>query len=391
MTPLIRKYRKAAFLAVLALLGLAVVLPASAHTPDGCERVRGEVADRLLVLDAATEQGGLTSAQQSHITRERAILAKALAHCAGTPSASPSASTPTGAPTSPPASSPAASPSGSPSATPSPSGPLPAAWPDADNTGPPAGTVLTAYTGPCTITAAVVIDAKAVDCDLDIRAAGVEIRNSVVNGSVSTPDDMATTASVVVVDSLITYPTVTSAGRTMVGAVNVTLLRVEVDGGNRGVYCRKRCDVRDSWIHGIKVVGSLHASAVRVSQDATLVHNTIVCDAPDNSSGGGCSADLTGYPDFEPVRNNHIEGNLIKATSGGFCAYGGATAGKPYSNDPTNATNIVFRDNVFERGTSPGQHGFTCGYYGAVTDFAPGRTGNVWENNRYDDGAVLNP
>lgn len=362
-------------LAIIALLAVALVLPASAHTPDGCDRVRAEVADRTLVLDAATEQGGLTSAQRDQIARERTILAKALAHCATVPSPTPTSDPPTS----------------SPSASPSSSSAPPAAWPGADNTGPTAGTALTNYAGPCTITAAVVIEAKTVNCDLDIRATGVEIRNSVVNGSVSTPDDMATTASVTVIDSVITYPTVTSAGRTMVGAVNVTLLRVEVSGGNRGVYCRKNCDVRDSWIHGIKVVGSLHASAIRVSQDATLVHNTILCDAPDNSAGGGCSADLTGYPDFEPVRNNHIEGNLFPETTGGFCAYGGATAGKPYSGDPTNATGVVFLSNVFARGTSPDEHGFTCGYYGAITDFAPGRTGNRWENNRYDDGTVLTP
>ena len=56
----------------------------------------------------------------------------------------------------------------------------------------------------------------------------------------------------------------------------------------------------------------------------------------------------------------------------GFCAYGGATGGKPYSSDPTNATNQKFTNNVFQRGGNS-----KCGTYGPVTSFNPNRTGNV--------------
>jgi hypothetical protein len=388
VTPL-RRW-KLAFLCALALLGLTVVLvPASAHTPEGCDRVRVEVADRLLVLDAATEQGGLTTGQRDQITRERAILAKALTHCAGTPSASPS-----GAPTTPPASSPPASPSTPPTSSPStsPSSPPPAAWPDADNTGPPPSLTLTAYTGPCTITTAdTVIDAKTVNCDLDIRTTGVQITRSAVNGAITgTPG-----ATYTVADSDVdAAPGTTKRAVTAIGDGGgvATVLRSDVRGGNRGIYCITGCTVRDSYVHGIEVQADWHASALRVGSGATVVHNTLWCDAPDNSTGGGCSADLTGYPDFEPIRDNTIDGNLFKATPGGYCAYGGGSNGKPYSDDPTNATGIKFRDNVFERGTTPGDHGTpTCGYYGAISDFEVGRTGNEWSGNTYDDGTVLNP
>ena len=70
----------------------------------------------------------------------------------------------------------------------------------------------------------------------------------------------------------------------------------------------------------------------------------------------------------------------------GFCAYGGGTQGKPYSADPTNATNIVFTNNVFQGGAN-----HKCGAYGPVTDFVTGGTGNVWTNNRWDNGAVVPP
>jgi hypothetical protein len=101
----------------------------------------------------------------------------------------------------------------------------------------------------------------------------------------------------------------------------------------------------------------------------------------------GCSADLTGYPDFAPIKNNTIRRNLFLASpTDSFCAYGGATSGKPFSSDPTNATNQVFTENVFQRGANG-----KCGAFGPITDFATGRTGNVWSGNVWDNGGVVSP
>ena len=48
-------------------------------------------------------------------------------------------------------------------------------FPGPDNTGVPVGTVLTPYTGPCTITVAnTVIDSKIISCELLIRANNVD-------------------------------------------------------------------------------------------------------------------------------------------------------------------------------------------------------------------------
>ena len=97
---------------------------------------------------------------------------------------------------------------------------------------------------------------------------------------------------------------------------------------------------------------------------------------------------MTGYPDFAPINHNTIDGNLFIANpiGLGFCAYGGGTAGKPYSDDPTNATYIVFSNNVFQKGSNG-----KCGAYGAVTDFDTGGTGNTWFNNLWDDGTPVAP
>lgn len=255
-------------------------------------------------------------------------------------------------------------------------------FPNASNTGVPAGTQLTAYTGPCTITAAnTVIDSKTVNCDLNIRAAGVVIRNSKINGSVAT-DENSTGYSFTITDSHV------DAGDrivTGVGAVNFTAIRVHVQGGNRSMHCWHDCEIRDSYVHGQMTdeTGVAHESGIRMGRNVTLRHNTIICDAPDVPPDAGCSAALTGYGDFAPVENNLVENNYFPGTTGGFCAYGGSSQGKPYS-DATN--NIRFIGNVFGRGSSG-----RCGWYGAITSFDTSEPGNVWSNNTWTDGTVLPP
>ncbi|WP_157758284.1 DUF4082 domain-containing protein [Cystobacter fuscus] len=258
----------------------------------------------------------------------------------------------------------------------------PSGFPNASNTGVPAGTQLTPYTGPCTVTAAnTVIDSKTVNCDLVIRASGVTIRNSKINGTVSTEEN-STGYSFTLTDSHV------DAGDrlvTGVGAVNFTAVRVHVQGGNRSIHCWRDCEIRDSYVHGQMTdeTGTAHESGIRMGRNATIRHNTITCDAPDVPPDAGCSAALTGYGDFAPVENNLVENNYFPGTTGGFCAYGGSSRGKPYS-DSTN--NIRFIGNVFGRGSSG-----RCGYYGAITSFDTSEPGNVWSNNTWEDGTVLPP
>lgn len=258
-------------------------------------------------------------------------------------------------------------------------------WPGPDNTGVPAAVTLTAYSGPCTITAAnTVIDGKTVSCDLVIRASNVVIRNSRIEGSVAAENnpDYSFTIS----DSEVRLGQAGAGGATGIGEANFTALRVEVTGGNRSILCASNCTVRDSWVHGQNITGTVrvHASGIRQSQGSTLLHNAIGCDAENTPAEGGCSAGLTGYGDFEPVRDNRVEKNLFLETTGGACAYGGSSGddgSKPYGKD---AANVRFIDNVFQRGKSG-----KCGVYFPITDFDSIRPGNAWQNNRWDDGATL--
>ncbi len=108
--------------------------------------------------------------------------------------------------------------------------------------------MLTPYTGSCTITAGnVTIDRKIITCDqLRVLGPNVVITNSIVKGTVYS-DCCYLNGSFSITDSEIQGPNSTG---TVVGEARFSLLRVEVTGGSRSVYCNSECDVRDSYLHG---------------------------------------------------------------------------------------------------------------------------------------------
>jgi hypothetical protein len=179
-----------------------------------------------------------------------------------------------------------------------------------------------------------------------------------------------------------------------VGYRNFTISRTEIINTNRAAYCEKTCTITDSYFHGTNLwpdpSNLAHASSVRNEQYLTLRHNALNCDykGPFNNDEVGCSADMSGYPDFAPIMHDTIDKNLfMQGNIGeGYCVYGGGTAGKPFSSDPNNATYIVFTNNVFQRGANG-----RCGTYGPVTAFAANNPGNQWVNNRWDSGELVAP
>jgi len=227
-----------------------------------------------------------------------------------------------------------------------------------------------------------------VNCFLRILAKGVVIKNSAINGGVYA-DYNDNVGSFTITDSRVFAGNGPGTG---IGDAYFTATRVEVTGGTRSINCYANCTVRDSYVHGQfhDTSGVHHESGIRVNTNSTLIGNTIACDAPDFPPDAGCSAAITGYPDFDPVQNNVIEGNLIRAGSGGYCAYGGSTAGKPYSGQ---TRDIRFTNNVWERGTDMGAggRGYVCGYWGPITSFDINAPGNAWTNNRWDDGTAVAP
>lgn len=240
-----------------------------------------------------------------------------------------------------------------------------------------------------------VIDGKSITGDLRIKAANVVVKNSHVYGDVRI-DAGDSGYSFTIQDSTVDAgPTDGSASYdgTGIGARDFTALRVNVIHGKRSINCFLNCTVQDSYLHGQANPGAdnSHESAVRMGDGSTIVHNTLACEGLNNAADGGCSADLTGYGDFAVVQNDLIQNNLFKAqlTGGGTCAYGGSTAGKPYS---AGTNHIRFLGNTFERGTNKSDHGlYVCGYYASSMDFDASAPGNEWSGNTYDDGTSVGP
>ncbi|HWB79217.1 MAG TPA: hypothetical protein VG755_29855 [Nannocystaceae bacterium] len=263
-------------------------------------------------------------------------------------------------------------------------------WPSELSTGIPPGTMLGDYDGSCTVTENdLVIDAMTVTCDpLIIRAANVQITRSKIEGSVLVEAPMMGWSFTITDSEIDAGPVQGTDDDSGIGKSDFVALRVNVYGGKRGVWCEYACSVTDSWIHDQSPdpSGMAHESAVRMGDGSTIAHNSILCNAPDFPPDAGCSADLTGYGDFAPIQNNTIHRNLFMATTGGACAYGGSSGddgSKPYGDQ---AANIVFEENVFQRG-----RGGNCGFYFPITDFDSTRPGNEWIANVWDDGEPLPP
>jgi hypothetical protein len=285
-----------------------------------------------------------------------------------------------------------------PTVPPTPTQPPATGFPDASNTGVPSGTVLTPYPG-CVIAETVTLDARQFNCDADdllIRARNVVITNSKILGGIEIDTDQNRTWSLTLTDSTVQ----SGPGDLTIANGNVTLIRDNISGGHNGLECQEHssfCVMRDSYVHdqyapatgpthlgGFLALGSvvpctgIDAGGVKACVEFT--HNTIVCDAPVNTDGGGCTGDINLIPHFGPLHGAVIQNNLLGANTGSaYCTYGGARVENP-------ADHIIYRDNVFQRGTNG-----RCADYGPVTSFDSNAVGNVWSNNLYDDGTVVAP
>ncbi len=88
-------------------------------------------------------------------------------------------------------------------------------------------------------------------------------------------------------------------------------------------------------------------------------------------------------PNFAPISGALVQNNFLGANMGSaYCTYGGekSTSPTPHSD------HIVYKDNVFQRGTN-----LKCAAYGPVTDFNVNGAGNVWTNNKWEDGQPIDP
>lgn len=262
------------------------------------------------------------------------------------------------------------------------SSPTPAAFPDEANTGVPAGTPLTKYTGSCAFEkAGVVVQNKIIDCDrVAILAPDITIRSSQINGWIDV--EPGNNAHLTLVESEV------DAGKSQTPAVgfqNVKVRRSDIRGGQTSVQCASDCDIEDSLLHDqMKPVGPQHLGGYLSNGGSNVVlrHNTVECTPENNAEGGACTGSVQIFGDFGPLINFRFEDNLIKATPGGYCAnFGYNPDTKKFGRNPTR---IVVINNVFQRGPNG-----KCGVWGPMTGFNSGGKGNVFAGNTWDDGSPL--
>jgi hypothetical protein len=230
----------------------------------------------------------------------------------------------------------------------------------------PAGTVLTPYTGPRTITTAgTVIDSKDVSGSLTIRAKNVTIRNSKIHDDPNAVAGVFTDGgSVTITDSEIynfevgiTYS-------------NWTAIRVNIhDTTFDGMKISSNVRLQDSWVHKPKPSSDAHWDGGQVQNGVT---NTVIQGNFIDATGADTNSALFLCPDLGPSTNGPltVTGNWLNG--GNFTVFIlDGNNGRYY------ISNISVINNRFGRGS----------YYGPARVNVPVTwSGNVWD----DTGKTVN-
>jgi hypothetical protein len=223
----------------------------------------------------------------------------------------------------------------------------------------PAGTVLTPYTGPATITAnGTVIDAKDIPIGLTIRASNVVITRSRIHSGSGMA--VQVDGSLSISDS-----TITDSGNGL-GGDNFTATRVDLTRlTDDGVKLGNNVHVDQSWCHDLTPSAGAHADCGQMQ--AGVVNMSVTNSWFD----GGSNSALFLAPDLGPSTNGPvlISNNVLGAGNYTlFCVDG--------DNGTYFVKNITITNNQFLR---------TSQYGPARLNVPVTATGNTW----YDNGQPL--
>ena len=165
--------------------------------------------------------------------------------------------------------------------------------------------------------------------------------------------------------------------------------------------CEAYCGYYDSWAHGGYLEKSFHYNAIGSNGNEVptspfvIEHNYMNCGdfegkAPDVTAEAGCTSDLGLLGDYGPASNTTVHRNYFAPaiptaeynsdTQPGYCFSPGFGTNKPYNY----AENLIFTENIFARGPTG-----KCGEFGPVGGWSY-TGGNVWSDNKWDDGTPLN-
>jgi hypothetical protein len=132
--------------------------------------------------------------------------------------------------------------------------------------------------------------------------------------------------------------------------------------------------VKDNYIHDPGFIALDHTNGIMSNGgqvQLTITHNTVF-----NQHGQADAIAL--FEDFSPQANRTITNNLV--AGGAYSIYGGATK----TSEPT--SNIVITGNRFAT-----QFFAKGGAYGPIAYFAPSGKGNTWSNNTWDTSRLSIP
>ena len=224
-------------------------------------------------------------------------------------------------------------------------------YPDATNTGVPAGVTLT-NSGSVTVNTngAVIQNLRITDGQIIVNANNVTIRNVRITGCTYYPIDYASgRTGLVIEDTEIASdcPQTTAC----MSFSNYTARRVKCSGGSDGFKANSNVTIEDSYIYGLAVTQDSHNDGIQSTggSNVTLRHNTIDTNTAGVAIQFG-SAD-TGWL---------VTNNLVRATGWAFNG-GSGTADK------------VVTENTFAH------------VPGGDVPASPGGSGNTWSGNYYDD------
>jgi hypothetical protein len=232
---------------------------------------------------------------------------------------------------------------------------IPSGFPTAETTGVPAGTVLTTYTGPMTITTdGTVIDGKIINGSLVIEADNVIIRNCKITYD-SWWGVSAGGKNIVIQDCDITGPGYGGdSNSSIVG--NGTFLRNDISQSENGILLDGNSSiVKWNYIHDLQDSGSAHYDGIEIHGNvngALIEDNTIISRDTSN---------VFIKNNFGPISNITINHNYMAGVAGYNIYVDGRASGGPI-------TGVTITNNYLEKGV--------YGYY-SIDNSSPTISGNI--------------
>jgi Right handed beta helix region len=237
-------------------------------------------------------------------------------------------------------------------------------WPNASNTGVPAGTVLTPHVGNITARANQTFENLDITGVLTVRVTGVTVKNCRVNGNRDYYCIDANQYPVTVIDSEL-------YNSNMCGSIckGGNFLRCNIWETQKGVTLQGGDTVQDCYIHDLIDLGN-HPNSVEIYSGSNFTVRHCYMTSP----GTSCVIVATNWP--ENIQNVMIDSNCCrtqivpqKCVSPLYCYQRGAGYGT--------LSNITFQNNVLEKGYA--------GAYIELMNYVP-----VWINNTdYYTGAQI--